>query len=152
MLIGNLGKDPELKYTPGGTAVCSFSIATTRSFTDKDGNKQEKTEWHNIKVWQKSAEIAAEYLKKGKQVYVEGRLETRSWEQDGQKKYMTEIIAERFLMLGQKPSGEGDSGQRSAPPRSSQTPAPAKKGTEAAPPAYEDYPPDDMTKEEDLPF
>lgn len=153
-LIGNLGKDPELKYTPNGTAVCSFSIATTRTYTDKDGNKQDKTEWHNIKVWQKQAEIAAEYLRKGKQVYIEGRLETRSWEQDGQKKYATDIIAERFLMLGTKPSGEGESGQKSSssrPQQSSQS-QPPKKTSEDQPPPFDDGPPDEMSKDEDLPF
>ncbi|NQS97474.1 MAG: single-stranded DNA-binding protein [candidate division Zixibacteria bacterium] len=118
ILIGNLGQDPELKYTPSGVAVCTFSIATKRTWNDQDGNRQEKTDWHNIKIWRKQAEIAAEYLKKGKQVCIEGRLETHSWEQDGQKKYMTEIIAQNFQMLGKK----DDSGGGSERPQSSETP------------------------------
>ena len=108
ILVGNLGKDPELKYTPSSVAVCTFSLATTEKWTDKDGNKQEKTDWHNIKIWRKQAEIAAEYLKKGSSVYIEGKIETRSWEQDGQKRYMTEIIADRFQMLG----GKGNSSEK----------------------------------------
>lgn len=135
ILIGNLGRDPELKYTPSGVAMCTFSIATTRSWTDNDGNRQEKTEWHNIKIFQKQAEIAAEYLKKGKQVCIEGRIETRSWEQDGQKKYMTEIIAFNFFMLGKK----DDSGGGFERPQSSETPP--------------SEPEDGSTKEDDdLPF
>ena len=119
ILIGNLGRDPELKYTPSGVAVCTFSIATTFSWNDQDGNRQDKTEWHNIKIWRKQAEIAAEYLKKGKQVCIEGRLETRSWEQqDGQKRYMTEIIVDRFLMLGRK----DDAGGGAERPQSAESP------------------------------
>ncbi len=126
ILIGNLGKDPELKYTPSGTAVCTFSLATTVSLKDQDGNRQDKTEWHNIKIWSKQAEFAAEYLKKGKQVYIEGRIETRSWEHEGQKRYMTEIIAQRFLMLGRK----DDSG--SSPPANSPAAPPGQKTAEPA--------------------
>ena len=115
VLIGNLGKDPELKYTSNGTAVCTFSLATTESFKDKNGNRQEKTEWHNIKIWRKQAEFAAEYLKKGKQIFLEGKLTTRSYEQNGQRMYITEIVADKLFMLGpkdsasdvyRKPSGE----------------------------------------------
>ena len=112
MLIGRLGSDPELKYTPSGVAVCTFRIATNEVWTDKDGNRQEKTEWHNIKIWRRQAEIAAEFLEKGKQVYIEGRIETRNWEQDGQKRYMTEIVADKFRMLDKKPSSEGESKSR----------------------------------------
>lgn len=150
ILIGNLGRDPELKYTPSGVAVCTFTIATTETWS-KEGNKQERTDWHNIVLYRKLAEIAAEYLKKGRPVYIEGRIQTRSWERDGQKHYMTEIVADTMQMLGQKPSGEGDSGQHSAPQKGQQAPQ-AKRGQESAPPAYEDYPPDDMGDDKDLPF
>jgi len=144
MLIGYLGKDPELKYTPSGVAVCSFSLATTERFTDKDGNAQEKTEWHNIKIWKKQAEIAAEYLKKGKQVYIDGRIETRSWEKDGQKHYITEIIVNRFLMLGTKPEGSA----QGAPPANRPAAAP-RPGS--APTPMETPPPDDFDGG-DIPF
>ncbi len=101
MLIGNLGKDPEIKYTPEGVAIAKFSIATSEQWKDKDGQKQEKTEWHNIVAFRKLAEICGEYLTKGKQVYIEGRIQTRSWDdKDGNKKYMTEIVADKMQMLG----------------------------------------------------
>jgi single-strand DNA-binding protein len=98
-LIGHLGKDPELKYTQAGTAVCSFSIATNESWKDQEGNIQERTEWHNIVAWRKLAEICGEWLKKGKRVYIEGRMQTRSYEKDGVKKYIMEIVAEDMIML-----------------------------------------------------
>jgi single-strand DNA-binding protein len=100
VLVGNLGRDAELKYTPGGAAVASFNMATTDVFKDREGNRKEQTEWHRITVWGRTAESLAEYLKKGKQVYVEGRINTRSWEKDGEKKYSTEIKADRIVLLG----------------------------------------------------
>lgn len=102
ILIGNLGKDPEVRYTPSGTAVANFSIATSESWKDKEsGEKRERTEWHRIVAWGKLAEICGEYLHKGKQVYVEGRIQTRDWEDnDGIKRYTTEIIINQILMLG----------------------------------------------------
>ena len=105
MLIGHLSKNPELKYTPAGAAVASFSLATNESYKDKSGNEVSKTEWHRLVVWNKQAEIAAEYLKKGAQIFVEGKLQTRSWEKDGQKHYMTEIVVLNFQMLGRKSDG-----------------------------------------------
>ncbi len=94
ILIGNLGKDPELRYTQSGQPVASFSLATSESWKGKDGSQQEKTEWHNIVVWARLAELANEYLKKGSRVYIEGRIQTRSWDdKDGAKHYMTEIVA-----------------------------------------------------------
>ena len=102
-LIGNVGKDPELKYTPSGVAVASFSMATTEKWKDNDGNPQEKTEWHNLVAWRKLAEIVGEYVKKGKPLYVEGKIQTRSYEKDGVKRYSTEIVADEIIMLG---SGE----------------------------------------------
>lgn len=118
MLIGNLGKDPELKYTPSGHAVVSFSLATSRRWRDKEGNNQEDTQWHNIKVWGRQAEIAQQYLKKGRQIYVEGRLETRTYDdKDGNRKWFTEVVAQNFLMLGSKrdDAGGGDYGGQPQP-------------------------------------
>ena len=101
-LIGNLGKDPEVKYTPKGTPVAKLTIATNERFKDKSGEWQDRAEWHNVVLWQRLAEIAGEYLKKGAKVYIEGRLQTRSWDDkaSGQKKYMTEVIATDLILLG----------------------------------------------------
>lgn len=106
ILIGNLGRDAELRYTPGGQAVATLSLATTEQWNDKAGQKQEKTEWHRINVWGKPAETLAEYLTKGKQIYVEGKLETRQWEKDGVKRYSTEIRSDRITLLGGGSKGE----------------------------------------------
>ena len=102
ILIGNLGKDPELRYTTSGRGSASFSMATTESWKDADGKKQEKTEWHRIVAWGKLAEIIGEWLKKGSQVYIEGKLQTRNYEHDGVKKYITEVVADQMQMLGGK--------------------------------------------------
>jgi single-strand DNA-binding protein len=117
ILIGNLGKDPELKHTSGGTAVATMTIATNERFKDKSGEWQDRTEWHNVVLWQRLAEIASEYLKKGRSVYVEGRLQTRSWEdKQGQKRYTTEIVASDLVLLGGGRSEDGGSsgGSRSS--------------------------------------
>jgi single-strand DNA-binding protein len=101
ILIGNLGADPEIKYTPSGTAVANFSLATHEQWTNKDGEKGERTEWHRIVAWGRLGEICGEYLKKGSPVYIEGRIQTRSWEdRDGNKRYTTEIVAQAMQMLG----------------------------------------------------
>ena len=106
ILLGNLGRDPELRFLPNGDAVCNFSIATTDSWKDKAGEKQEKTEWHNIVMYRKLAEIAGEYLKKGRPVYLEGRLQTRKWQtKDGQDRYTTEIVVDNMQMLGGRDAG-----------------------------------------------
>ena len=111
ILVGNLGKDPETRYMPDGAAVTNFSIATTDQWKDKSGEKQEKTEWHRISTFQRLAEIAGEYLKKGSQVYIEGRLQTRKWtDKDGVEKYTTEIIADKMQMLGSRQGMGGDGG------------------------------------------
>ena len=113
MLIGNLGKDPELKATPGGQSVARFSVATTENWKNQAGEKQSKTEWHNIVVWGKQAEIAEKYLRKGKQVMVEGRIQYREYtDQAGVKKFFTEIRCDNFVMLGRMDEGGGtrDSG------------------------------------------
>ncbi|MEW5799088.1 MAG: single-stranded DNA-binding protein [Bacteroidota bacterium] len=118
MLIGNLGKDPELKYTPSGVAVATFSMATSEQWKDQDGNAQERTEWHNIVAWRKLAEIVGEYLKKGKKVYVEGKLQTRNYEKDGVKRYITEIVADQIIMLdgaGQRSNSSASAAEETAP-------------------------------------
>ena len=107
IILGRLGQDPELKYTAGGSAVCNFSLATNESWTDRNGQKQERTEWHRVVVWGKLAELCNQYLGKGRQAFVEGKLSTRSWEdQQGQKRYTTEINAStvQFLGAGTSPS------------------------------------------------
>ncbi len=106
-LIGNLGKDPEVRYTQNGTAVASFNIATSESWKDKNsGEKQERTEWHHITLWSRLAEVAGEFLKKGMQVYIEGKLQTRKWTDDkGVDRYTTEIVGNNMQMLGGKSSG-----------------------------------------------
>jgi single-strand DNA-binding protein len=112
-LIGNLGKDPEVKYTPSGTAVAKITLATNERFKDKEGQWQDRTEWHNVVLWARLAEIAGEYLKKGGKVYVEGRLQTRSWDDKttNQKKYMTEVVASDIILLsGRGEGGEGGGG------------------------------------------
>ena len=101
ILVGNLGRDAELRYTPGGAAVATLNLATTEVWNDKAGQRQEKTEWHRVVLWGKSAESLSEYLTKGKQIYVEGRLQTRQWDdKDGNKRYTTEIKADRITLLG----------------------------------------------------
>src|SRR5215470_2049044 len=101
ILVGNLGRDAELRYTPGGAAVATLNMATTEVWNDKAGQKQEKTEWHRVVLWGKSAESLSEYLVKGKQIYVEGRLQTRQWDdKDGNKRYTTEIRGDRIVLLG----------------------------------------------------
>jgi single-strand DNA-binding protein len=101
ILVGNLGRDAELRYTPGGAAVSTLNMATTETWNDKSGQKQEKTEWHRVVFWGKVAESLTEYLTKGKQVYVEGRLETRQWnDKDGNKRYTTEIKGDKIVLLG----------------------------------------------------
>jgi single-strand DNA-binding protein len=132
ILVGNLGKDPETRYMPNGKAVTNFSIATSEAWTDKQsGDKQERTEWHNIVLFEKLAEIAAEYLRKGSQVYIEGSLRTRKWaDKEGKDRYTTEIVGRDMQMLGSRGgaggggSGESSSGGgRVAPERSGAAPA-----------------------------
>jgi len=122
ILIGNLGRDPELRYTPGGQAVATFSLATGEKWRDKDGVMQDKTEWHNIVVWGRQAEIAKEYLAKGKQVYIEGRIQNRSYDdKDGNKRYISEVVAQRMQFLGSRDqagagAGAGTSSGENMPP------------------------------------
>ncbi len=117
ILVGNLGKDPEVRYMPSGDAITNITMATTDSWKDKNGEKQEKTEWHRVAFFGKLAEIAGEYLKKGSQVYVEGRLQTRKWQdKEGQDRYTTEIVADRMQMLGSRSGGGNYEVQDKAPP------------------------------------
>lgn len=122
MLIGYLGKDPELRYSQSGVAITNFSIATSEQWTDKtSGEKQEKTEWHRIVCFGKQAETLAKYLSKGSQVYIEGRLQTRNYEKDGQTHYTTEIVVSNFTFLGGKQNDQSDTsksqGKKAAPPK-----------------------------------
>jgi single-strand DNA-binding protein len=121
MLIGRLGKDPEIRYTPDGSPVANFSLATSEFWTDKNGTRQERTEWHNIVAWTRLADLSKRFLAKGRQVYVEGRIRTREWDdKDGNKRRTTEIVANQMVLLGPRPEGV-DAGagapsmQRSAP-------------------------------------
>jgi single-strand DNA-binding protein len=146
ILVGNLGKDPELRYTPSGTAVATFSLATTDRFKGKDGQQQEKTEWHNIVAWKGLAEICGKYLHKGKQIYLEGRIQSRSYDdRDGNKKYITEIVADQMQMLG-KASDEGGSA-----PREVRRPAPPANSRSEAP-AYEDFGDPPFNPDDEIPF
>lgn len=116
ILVGNLGKDPELRYTQSGVAFCSFSLATTDNWTDQSGQRQEKTEWHRITVWKKQAENCAKYLRKGSSAYVEGRLQTRSWDdQSGQKRYSTDIVADSVKFLGSAGGSRGEASSYDSP-------------------------------------
>lgn len=118
IVVGRLGQDPEVRYTQGGQAVCNFSVATSESWNDKEGQRQEKTEWHRIVVWGKIAEICSQYLGKGRQVYVEGRLQTRQWDdKDGNKRYTTEIVANtvQFLDKANDQAGASAGAGHSAP-------------------------------------
>jgi single-strand DNA-binding protein len=141
-LIGNLGQDPEVRYMPNGDAVTNITLATTEVWKDKNGEKQEKTEWHRVTFYRKLAEIAGEYLKKGRQIYVEGRLETRKWtDKEGKDRYTTEIIANEMKMLGSRAGMGGDSGERATPASSSASgTAPGKSGSK-----FDDF-------EDDIPF
>lgn len=138
ILVGNLGRDPEVRYMPNGEAVANFSIATTESWKDKSGAKQDKTEWHNIVAYRKLAEIIGEYVKKGSAIYIEGRIQTRKWQtKEGQDRYTTEIIADQMQMLGGKPAnatGESVSQQRQA-----------QQSNEQKPSGFDDFP-------DDIPF
>ena len=144
ILIGNLGRDPEVRYMPSGDAVANISIATTETWKDKNGEKQEQTEWHRVALFGKTAEIAGEYLKKGSQVYIEGRLQTRKWtDKEGQERYSTEIRADRMQMLG---SRSGGAERMSSPPDEAGAAGGAKKPA----PAGKAGNFDDM--EDDIPF
>ncbi len=138
ILIGNLGKDPEVRYTQDGRAVANFSIATSETWKDKEtGDKKERTEWHRIVVFGKLGEICGEYLSRGKQVYIEGRIQTREWEdRDGNKRYTTEIVANNMVMLGARGDSEAARPSAASPAADSGYPEP--------PTAYTEKPDDDI--------
>jgi single-strand DNA-binding protein len=139
ILVGNLGRDAELRYTPGGAPVATLNLATTEVWNDKGGQRQEKTEWHRVVLWGKTAESLNEYLVKGKQIYVEGRLQTRQWDdKDGNKRYTTEIRGDRIVLLG---GGGGGGGGRQA----ARTAAPGAPDDAMAEPATE-------LTDDDIPF
>ena len=162
ILIGNLGQDPELRYTGSGTAVCNMRLATTETYKDRDGNMVENTEWHNVVAWSRLAEICGEYLKKGSQVYFEGQLQTRQWEdKDGQTRYTTEVKVREMTMLGGRDGGgSGGSGggggddynydQSSRPQRQSSGGGRPQGGGQRQPsPSNDDY---TFEPDDDLPF
>lgn len=133
ILIGNLGQDPELRYTQGGKAVASFSIATTERFSSRDGDRQERTEWHRIVTWERTAENCARFLSKGRSCYVEGRLQTREWEdKEGIKRRTTEVVAQTVQFLG-GPRGDADAGEDPSGPQTEGPPAESTPGGEAPP-------------------
>jgi single-strand DNA-binding protein len=116
ILVGQLGKDPETRHSAGGGAICNFSMATSEKYKDRDGQQVEKTEWHSIVIFGKLAEIAGEYLKKGSQVYIEGKIQTRKWQdKDGKDRYTTEIVANEMQMLGGKQDAAPKTGKQQAP-------------------------------------
>ena len=143
ILIGNVGRDPEVRYTKAGDAVANLDLATTDTWKDKNGDKQEKTEWHRVSFFGRQAEVAGEYLKKGSQVYVEGSLTTRKWtDKDGNERYTTEIRGERMQMLGGRGSNDGGNAAQT-PSQQPRRPTPAKAPQEAG--SFEDF-------EDDIPF
>jgi len=138
ILVGNLGKDPEVRHLENGTAVANFPIATSESYKDREGNRVDQTEWHNVVVWRKLAEIAESYLKKGSQIYLEGKLRTRSWDDpQGNKRYTTEVVADTFTMLGRRDDAQNNQGGGNYNAPSSTPAAPQNNAVE---------------EEDDLPF
>ena len=150
ILVGNLGRDPETRYMTSGEAVTNIRLATTDTWKDKNGEKQERTEWHNIVFYGRQAEIAGEYLKKGRQIYVEGRLQTRKWQdKEGQDRYTTEIIADRMQMLGSREGGGAPPSGDEPPAREKSSAAEPRAGAKAgAAPAKKKA--DDL--DDDIPF
>jgi len=161
ILIGNLGKDPEVRYAPSGSAICNITLATSRNWKDKtSGERQEETEWHRVVFFDRMAEVAGEYLKKGKSVYIEGRLQTRKWtDKEGVEKYTTEVMADRMEMLGSRESGGGggdesysdqpqsraEAPRRSAPPPRAPAPAPRSAPAPKSSTGFDDM-------DDDIPF
>jgi single-strand DNA-binding protein len=150
IIVGNLGKDPELRYTPQGQGVANFPIATSENWTDKQGQKQERTEWHRIVVWGKLGELCSKYLSKGRQAYVEGRLQTRAWDdKDGQKRYTTEIVATTVQFLGGAGAGaersQNSGGGGNGPQNETQDPF-------GAPPSFENETQSAAANLDDIPF
>ena len=155
ILIGNLGADPELKYTPSNRALCNLRIATTDVFKDKGGQRQERTEWHRVTVWGDQAENCSKYLSKGRSVYVEGRLQTRSYDKEGQKHYATDVVADRVVFLGSggaAAAGEGGSSPRRTAGAGSGTGTGGGRGFGDAPPSDEPDSSGPPPSDDDIPF
>ena len=130
IIVGNLGQDPEVRYMPNGNAVANISVATSESWKDQQGQVQERTEWHRVVMFKKTAEVAGQYLRKGSQVYIEGKLQTRKWQdQNGQDRYTTEIVSDNMQMLGSKQGGAQNQGYQA--PQQPQQPAPQPPGNDA---------------------
>ena len=160
ILIGNVGQDPEIRYTGdvnNGTKVATFRVATTERYRDRSGNLQEHTEWHSIVVWRNTADVVEKYVKKGTQVYIEGRLRSRSWDdQNGNKRYVTEIVADTLQLLGRRPEGQQQGGYQQQAPQGYQQPQPYQQPGVQQPtyqqpvqqaqpkPAVDDLPEDDL--------
>ena len=155
ILLGNLGQDPEVRYTGSGTAVCNIRLATNERYKDQNGEWVDKTEWHSVVAWDRLAEICGEYLKKGSQVYFEGQLQTRSWEdRDGNKRYSTEVKAREMLMLGGR-GGDGSFGSDPGGPRqqrSAQSQGGGRQGDNRQSGGNQRQPQEDFEPEDDLPF
>ncbi|NLR92875.1 MULTISPECIES: single-stranded DNA-binding protein [Flammeovirga] len=152
ILVGNLGRDPEVRHLEGGASVATFSLATSESYTDRDGNRQTQTEWHNIVMWRGLATIAERYLKKGSKIYLEGKLTTRSYEKDGITRYATEVVARDMVMLDNRPEGQVGNNAY-APPTAADAPSQAQAASPA--PAAAAATPDLSAAEgsnDDLPF
>lgn len=131
ILVGNLGKDPEVRYLENGASVANFSIATSESYKDKNGNRQEQTEWHNVVLWRGLAQIAEKYLRRGSQIYIEGKLRTRSWQdKDGNTRYTTEVVGDQMTMLGGRSSSNGDTNAPSPASESAKSSGSADISTE----------------------
>ncbi|PKY10801.1 single-stranded DNA-binding protein [Acidithiobacillus marinus] len=150
ILLGHLGRDPEMRYQPSGAAIANFSLATSETYKDRDGNKQERTEWHRVVFFNRTAEIAGEYLRKGSMAYVEGRLQTRKWtDKDGQERYTTEIVGDRLQLVGSRGGSGGAASfdeEDHGGGRSSAAPAAAGAGRKQdTPPPMEDF-------DDDIPF
>jgi single-strand DNA-binding protein len=157
ILVGNLGADPELKYTPSNRAVCHLSVATNEVWKDKGGQKQERTEWHRVNVWAEQAETCAKFLTKGRMVYVEGRLQTRSWDdKEGKKRYSTEVVAERVVFLGGGSGAENGGGGGGGAKRPGgrhgwgEEPQPSEPGEGGGPPSEGGGPP--PAGDDEIPF
>lgn len=154
ILVGNVGKDPEIRYLEGGTAVCSFPLATSESYRNRDGERVTNTEWHNIVLWRGLAEVAEKYVRKGSQLYIEGRIRSRSWDdRDGNKRYTTEIIGDNMQMLGRRADEQGS---RDQSVRAAQEPSPAPQANDKTAAKDQETPFNDVSPEpdgpDDLPF
>ena len=153
IILGNLGKDPEMRYQPNGGAIANFNVATSETFKDKEGNKQERTEWHRVVLFGRTAEVAGEYLRKGSTAYIEGRLQTRKWtDKEGQERYTTEIVGDRLQLIGGRNGGQGnhneedgDSRGNSRAPSGNQHRAPAQSSTDH-------YQQQEELESDDIPF